>query len=47
MAGLQLFTSNCAVEAGNHPWKKAGTEFGVPTLEKGDVLHHKFGVVDN
>lgn len=47
MAGLEMFSSNCAVEAGNHPWKKPGNEVGVPALENGDVLHHKFGVVDN
>jgi phosphatidylserine/phosphatidylglycerophosphate/cardiolipin synthase-like enzyme len=47
MAGLEMFTARCAVEAGNKPWKKPGKEFGVPTQERGDVLHHKFGVVDN
>jgi phosphatidylserine/phosphatidylglycerophosphate/cardiolipin synthase-like enzyme len=47
MAGLEMFSNKCALEAANRPWKTPGTEFGVPGLDRGDVLHHKFGVVDN
>lgn len=47
MAGLgMLVPGKCAYEPGNNPWKKAG-EIGVPQLPQGDVLHHKFGIIDN
>lgn len=47
MAGIEMLSGKCSLEADNNPWKKAATEFGIPTLAQGDVLHHKFGVVDN
>ena len=47
MAGLEMLSPKCTFEADNHPWKKGATEFGMPILERGDVLHHKFGVVDS
>lgn len=47
MAGIEMLSPKCVYEPDNHPWKTPGKEFGVPTVDKGDVLHHKFGVIDN
>ncbi|MGE3610528.1 MAG: phosphatidylserine/phosphatidylglycerophosphate/cardiolipin synthase family protein [Bacteriovoracaceae bacterium] len=46
MMGLQLLNPRCNYEFGNHPWKKAVAEVGMPYMPRGDVLHHKFGVID-
>ncbi len=47
MAGLAMLNPKCTYEADNKPWNKPSAEIGVPSLNAGDVLHHKFGVVDN
>jgi phosphatidylserine/phosphatidylglycerophosphate/cardiolipin synthase-like enzyme len=47
MAGIEMLSPNCSLEPDNHPWKNPAKEFGIPTLALGDVLHHKYGVVDN
>lgn len=47
MAGLGVPNQACRYEPGNKPWKKLTGEYGIPNLNSGDVLHHKFGVVDN
>lgn len=47
LAGFGIPNQACAYEAGNRPWAKPGKEFGIPSLAGGDVLHHKFAVVDN
>lgn len=36
----------CRTEYGNAPWRKPLEKVGVPSLNRGDVLHHKFAVVD-
>ena len=36
----------CSSEAHNHPWTHPIQTVGVPALPRGDLLHHKFGVVD-
>ncbi len=36
----------CKLEAGNQPWPAPVQTVGVPVLARGDLLHHKFGVVD-
>lgn len=46
MAGLGMLNAGCKYEPDNNPWKVPG-EIGVPQLQYGDVLHHKYGVVDN
>ncbi|TAF08971.1 MAG: DUF655 domain-containing protein [Nostocales cyanobacterium] len=46
MMGLAL-SENCKYEVDNRPWKNPITNVGVPTLAKGDFLHHKFAVIDN
>ncbi len=47
MAGVQMLSPKCTYEADNNPWKKGSKQIGVPNLERGDVLHHKFGVIDS
>ena len=37
---------HCGTEAQNHPWAQPIQTVGVPILPRGDLLHHKFGVVD-
>ncbi len=45
MMGVTL-SNKCKVEANNHPWHNPITTVGVPQLLKGDLLHHKFAVID-
>lgn len=45
MMGVTL-SNKCKVEANNHPWLQPITTVGVPQLPKGDLLHHKFAVID-
>ncbi len=45
MLGISL-NDACKQEAGNHPWRSPITTVGVPRLPPGDMLHHKFGLVD-
>ncbi|MCB9092804.1 MAG: competence protein ComE [Halobacteriovoraceae bacterium] len=52
--GLEMRNSNehsgsayCQYEKGNSPWKRAVRGGGVPNLERGDKLHHKFAVIDD
>ncbi|MFN6199446.1 MAG: DUF655 domain-containing protein [Dolichospermum sp.] len=46
MMGFAL-SENCKYEVDNHPWKNPISTVGVPILAKGDLLHHKFAVIDN
>jgi competence ComEA-like helix-hairpin-helix protein len=36
----------CRTEVNNHPWVHPVQTVGIPKLPPGDLLHHKFGVVD-
>jgi len=45
MMGVTL-AEDCKYEANNHPWKPAIATVGVPRMPPGDLLHHKFGIVD-
>lgn len=45
MLGVAL-PDNCRVEANNRPWVDPIQTVGVPRLPPGDLLHNKFGVVD-
>lgn len=47
MMGLQMLNRKCVYEPNNNPWKRPATEVGIPLLAVGDVLHHKFAVVDD
>jgi len=40
------YPEKCRVEPDNKPWKKPISTVGVPNLAKGDLLHHKFAVLD-
>lgn len=39
--------TTCTTEPGNAPWRTPVDKVGVPSLPRGDVLHHKFAVIDN
>lgn len=45
MMGVAL-GDNCKFEANNRPWQNPITTVGVPRLSPGDLLHNKFGLVD-
>lgn len=47
LMGLEMLNHKCQYEPGNNPWKTPAKEAGMANLPKGDVLHHKFAVVDN
>jgi competence ComEA-like helix-hairpin-helix protein len=40
------YTEKCRIDGDNKPWKKPISTVGVPNLAKGDLLHHKFAVLD-
>ncbi|AFY45014.1 DUF655 domain-containing protein [Nostoc sp. PCC 7107] len=46
MMGVAL-SNKCKYEIDNKPWSNPITSVGVPVLAKGDLLHHKFAVIDN
>lgn len=46
MMGVVLL-DDCRSEQQNRPWKQAISSVGVPRLPPGDLLHHKFGLVDH
>jgi phosphatidylserine/phosphatidylglycerophosphate/cardiolipin synthase-like enzyme len=46
MMGLQMRGPNCRFEEDNNVWERPAKIAGVPFLERGDVLHHKYAVVD-
>lgn len=46
LMGLQMLNAKCIYETDNNPWKKPAKEAGMARLAGGDVLHHKFAVID-
>lgn len=46
LMGLGLLNYKCAYEEGNTPWAKPAKFAGMARLPQGDMLHHKFAVVD-
>ncbi len=46
MLGLSIPDQKCRLEVGNQPWKRAIATVGTPTLPEGDLLHHKFAIID-
>ncbi|NJL64406.1 MAG: DUF655 domain-containing protein [Methylacidiphilales bacterium] len=46
MMGFAL-ADKCKYEIDNKPWYNPLTTVAVPDLPKGDLLHHKFGIIDN
>ncbi len=47
MMGVAIPNESCQYEKANHPWQKSINTVGVPLLSKGDLLHHKFGIIDD
>lgn len=47
MMGLEMLDHNCNLENGNNPWKNPVKEVGMATTPHGDVMHHKFAIIDN
>jgi competence ComEA-like helix-hairpin-helix protein len=45
--GVTLINEKCQIEPENKPWKNPITTVGVPQLPEGDLLHHKFGIIDS
>ncbi|MGI0483458.1 phospholipase D-like domain-containing protein [Geminocystis sp. CENA526] len=37
----------CKYQPNNNPWQNPIDTVGIPNLERGDKLHHKFGIVDD
>ncbi|TVP62341.1 MAG: competence protein ComE [Leptolyngbya sp. LCM1.Bin17] len=46
MLGIALPDHRCQWDANNRPWPTPITTVGVPSLNDGDKLHHKFAVMD-
>lgn len=46
LMGIALADPQCRLEAENNPWEQAIATVGTPTLPDGDMLHHKFAVID-
>jgi phosphatidylserine/phosphatidylglycerophosphate/cardiolipin synthase-like enzyme len=47
LLGLEMLNQKCNFESDNNPWKNEAKDVGMASLPHGDVLHHKFGIVDN
>ena len=45
--GLRMLSPKCTYEADNQVWKNPITEGGMALSPRGDVLHHKFAVIDS
>lgn len=45
MMGVAL-VNDCKYEMSNRPWQNPINTVGTPLLRKGDLLHHKFAVID-
>ena len=46
LMGIALLNQKCEYEPDNNPWRNPVREAGYANLPKGDMLHHKFAVVD-
>lgn len=46
MMGLEMYNQKCGYEAFNNPWVTSAKEVGMARVSTGDVLHHKFAVID-
>jgi len=47
LLGVALPDASCVIEPNNAPWRPATLLGGQVTLPAGDILHHKFGLVDS
>jgi len=46
LMGITLRRENCQPEPGQRPWNPPITTVGSPDLPMGDLLHHKFSLID-
>ncbi len=46
LLGVRLPNAQCRYEANNRPWTTPIQTVGIPQLPEGDLLHHKFGLID-
>lgn len=46
MWGLHQLTTACQLKKHSRPWAKVAPQTGMPVLNTGDKLHHKFAVLD-
>jgi phosphatidylserine/phosphatidylglycerophosphate/cardiolipin synthase-like enzyme len=46
LMGLEMLSSRCVYEPFNQPWIYPANLVGTANLSSGDVMHHKFGVID-
>lgn len=46
LMGLSMLNPKCNYEPDNRPWKRPVHEAGYANMPKGDMLHHKFAVID-
>ncbi|GAB4381842.1 MAG: DUF655 domain-containing protein [Elainellaceae cyanobacterium] len=47
LMGVSLANKQCRYEAENQPWSRPIATVGIPNLPKGDLLHHKVGIIDD
>lgn len=47
LLGVQMYSDTCKIEENNAPWKTPASSSGVTYLTRGDLLHHKFAVLDS
>jgi len=47
LMGLQLLGPTCKPDVANNPWAQGIQSVGMPNLDSGDFLHHKFAVIDS
>jgi len=45
--GVQMFSETCTIEDNNTPWSTPAINSGVTNLTNGDLLHHKFAILDS
>jgi competence ComEA-like helix-hairpin-helix protein len=46
MLGVALPDRECRYPTDNRPWQNPITTVGIPQLPQGDLLHHKFAIID-
>jgi phosphatidylserine/phosphatidylglycerophosphate/cardiolipin synthase-like enzyme len=47
LLGVEMYSEQCKLEKDNHPWGKPALNSGLAQLTTGDLLHHKFAIVDS
>lgn len=47
LLGVEMLDENCKLERDNRPWTQTADRSGIVQLTSGDLLHHKFAVLDS